>query len=77
MENGDDIAGIALGHNWVAAVTSPYFYLRLWSVSGLQYLPLQLPITSFVSMVSLGHDFACSLKLVIVVFSLIVADMSN
>ncbi len=54
MEAGDDVLGVAVGDDWIAAVVAPFMYLRIWSVSGLQTLPLQLPISKFVSMVGQG-----------------------
>jgi WD40 repeat protein len=58
LENGDDVLGVALGHNWVAAVCAPYMYLRVWSTSGLQAIPMQLPISKFVAMVGQGTRLA-------------------
>lgn len=58
LEQGDDVAGVAMGNDWIAAVTLPWNYLRIWSVCGLQQLPLQLPISKFVSMVGQGTRLA-------------------
>ncbi len=58
LETGDDVAGVALGHDWVAAVTLPFHFLYIWSVCGLQQLPIQLPISKFVSIVGQGTRLA-------------------
>lgn len=58
LEAGADVAGVAVGNDWIAAVTLPYHYLRLWSVCGLQELPLQLPVSKFVAMVGQGTRLA-------------------
>lgn len=54
FDSNEDVAGVAVGNDWVAAVSLPFFYLRIWSVSGLQNHPIQLPISHFVSMVGQG-----------------------
>ena len=58
LETGDDVLGVALGVDWIAAVCFPYLFLRIWSVSGLQSIPIQLPISKFVSMVGHGSRLA-------------------
>ncbi len=54
LEAGEDVLGVAVGDDWVAAVTAPLMYLRVWSIAGLQMFPIAINISKFIAIVGQG-----------------------